>query len=537
MSASFWFHHLDPMDDISRIIIFGSLFYYVYYVEANGGFSNTANLYANVPKNWIYARYGVAQYIYNLVHWIYGDRMKMIKLISILQRCVYVSWICIICGFGSNYIYILQTFLYFILLSIRLSIIGLNHKFYCLLYLFFASCFSVKHDKLSIDYYIFPSNQAQDNNFNINSTGFGMKLALIFLVYTLFAGGISKIINNFDGTSLYCYIYRFQIAPPRNKYVFKFFKNKQYLFPFMATYSTIFELLSILTLFPNFSTTYFQRFLWTSHFISFHLIIRMIMRPNYIPQCICYLVFFTNIFKQIETENQSEIGTAKESEGLGYVLFGNAVIVILCCLLWKRIEYYPFTVIPMYSMNRAFALKQKWIDLDQFEALCAEKMSARFPGNDGCYGWSQKWFRLELVIYRNNDTRLYNLIEWLNWMKFLKKRRFFGLDNRRLFDMVFSMKDEILQLGDNDRTGDMIKIYGNYNDKCTLVTDATRAYILGLVELLQKYGVIDGSTEHDISLGLIQQSNYWKDDKAHNVSCRESFGISEEIYQAKYKRF
>eukprot|EP01084_Bolivina_argentea_P314909 545492_1 len=516
----FWFDHFEMLDWFSRVLIYSSLLYYMCIIDHLSGMLITHKRFKHTPKEWIYFNHGIMKYV-----WIFFKPFlnNMEIIIKSLVTLIIILWILIIFGVNSFIVNITVFLLFLIWLGISLSIFESDHKYYCVLYLLFAMCF----------------NTTNQNN------GFSTKLSSIFLVYTLFAGGISKMLHHFNGYSLYYFIFcRGSQRQPRNKFIYNFLKNKKHLFSLLCWFTIVFQLLSIICIFPNrFTNTIYKRFLWVLPFILFHCIIRMVMYPNYIPQSISYFVFITNIFGTNNTTDDI-INTNND----WYIAIGNCILLILILVIVFRIEWYPFTVIPMYSYDRSFLSEQhpNVLNKNVFRKLTEQK-TYLYPGYDPVYHWNAEWFKFELIMYKNNDIdKIYNLIEWINWFSYLnkKKNQYFqrGLARRRLFDCVFSLKSDLLSclVKDKDK---YLTIYNRkecYNKHNKYFDDEqyknVQCYVFGLISLLKKCNIIDLKSSYQLRIGFVENEEYWNDRKKHNEICRKSFGIDDKLYKQKYKR-
>eukprot|EP01084_Bolivina_argentea_P314910 545497_1 len=456
----FWFDHFEMLDWFSRVLIYSSLLYYMCIIDHLSGMLITHKRFKHTPKEWIYFNHGIMKYV-----WIFFKPFlnNMEIIIKSLVTLIIILWILIIFGVNSFIVNITVFLLFLIWLGISLSIFESDHKYYCVLYLLFAMCF----------------NTTNQNN------GFSTKLSSIFLVYTLFAGGISKMLHHFNGYSLYYFIFcRGSQRQPR-----------------------------------------------------------MVMYPNYIPQSISYFVFITNIFGTNNTTDDI-INTNND----WYIAIGNCILLILILVIVFRIEWYPFTVIPMYSYDRSFLSEQhpNVLNKNVFRKLTEQK-TYLYPGYDPVYHWNAEWFKFELIMYKNNDIdKIYNLIEWINWFSYLnkKKNQYFqrGLARRRLFDCVFSLKSDLLSclVKDKDK---YLTIYNRkecYNKHNKYFDDEqyknVQCYVFGLISLLKKCNIIDLKSSYQLRIGFVENEEYWNDRKKHNEICRKSFGIDDKLYKQKYKR-
>ena len=182
-------------------------------------------------------------------------------------------------------------------------------------------------------------------------SAFSSKFILSIAFYTLFAAGIAKIrfggFNWLNPSTLSFYICdqthldQLSFSYLRQK-LRSFISNFPILITLMATFAIIFEISIILCLFKTNLQFYFVIFAWL-----FHLSIAILMIPNYIPQCICYLV-------AIGPQNSNIEITISDLSQFDIIILTITMIIISgyigsMVFIW---EVFPFTNVPMFSRSR-----------------------------------------------------------------------------------------------------------------------------------------------------------------------------------------
>ena len=235
---------------------------------------------------------------------------------------------------------------------------------YCLFGLAFTDCrISLSVDKFlmeKISYYPFPIS----NEKSIFASGFGIKFCLVACIFSLFMAGVEKLLNGgwkwMNGHTLKFNIYH------KNKLSYFISHSHPLFLCFLSVSAIVFELAAIFTLFSD-----WIRVPYFLVAVSFHVVVWFVMLPNFTVQCLCYLIItwgsFLNLIHYFfpssslsfpnSSENlfYSEVNEENASYYFGYLLashFMNFYILFSMFVMFLKIEYFPITCYPMYSLYR-----------------------------------------------------------------------------------------------------------------------------------------------------------------------------------------
>ena len=239
---SFWCPNKEYLDDWTRIILFGSLFLYLKNVYRPSSIIDSVHVYYRfVPSKWIYTNDNnsiIMRYVFYCIFKLCDIlKVEVYQIVRILEIICKLFWIFVIFGFMTVYSLIIMTLCVFVLYGLTISIKGMQHSKHTMIATFFALIFSsIKPGVLSVDYYI--------SNVEYNPNGFGLKLAQVFLVYSLASAGFIKLrlsgIQWLTGKTLFYFMHYgnvkklYDISPLFTKY--------KILFPTAAISSIIFEI-------------------------------------------------------------------------------------------------------------------------------------------------------------------------------------------------------------------------------------------------------------------------------------------------------
>jgi len=224
------------------------------------------------------------------------------------------------------------------------------------------------------------------------NSGFARKLIAMAAVSTLFGGGIAKIVNGgfrwTDGHSMQFYV---TSSSGHWKWLKKMLSEHLIFCQLLAIGTIIFEFGSIVALFSQQlrPMVYFSA-------AGLHLGIWLTMWPDYTPQTLCYALGMSWGESFLSTGANITDWTVQLSLVFG-VLFAACLLVV--CIF--RIEHWPFTGVPMYSMYRGTDFSQGYIkDIVQAQYLAAEFIKSGYPQ---VHGWSKEWITLR-VTNRSRET-------------------------------------------------------------------------------------------------------------------------------------
>jgi len=320
-----------------------------------------------------------------------------------------ISWICCIIGFGGILTRLLTGLLVFILLTMNTGIgkTGVSHRWYVPTWTL-LSLILIKNKRLSIDYLI---NEYVDGRYNVElnysifDSGFASKLIQCVSLYTLFAGGISKLRHS--GIE---WIYPSNLAfhlsdPSLETYgIFPLFRHKirqlvlkyDFILLLMSTSSLFIELISIVGIFIE-ST----RVPIVIGACLFHFGIWFLLSPNFVPQCLCYLML-------IGGQHSSRCVIVNVCL-FDMIIISVGVMIVVGHVFSLIIEYegWPLTSIPMFSLDRSEFTHEYILDENQFERMIKNEFSLLNGitiGGEDQFSEGPMWIR----ITKNEETR--NLI-------------------------------------------------------------------------------------------------------------------------------
>jgi len=136
--------------------------------------------------------------------------------------------------------------------------------------------------------------------------------------------------------------------------------------------------------------------------VGFHVGIKLVMAPQFFPQCVCYILM-VNWSDYNQTIYQLRISHITSTISPFFIFLTVLLFLILTIIYiivnFGKIDYYPFTSIPMYSMYRGGYPRMTIKDKQQLNVLVDEFMKNRyhFP-----LSWNKTWF--PFLITDNHST-------------------------------------------------------------------------------------------------------------------------------------
>ncbi|CAF4098026.1 unnamed protein product, partial [Rotaria sp. Silwood1] len=255
--------------------------------------------------------------------------------------------------------------------------IGVSHRWHVPKWTLLALIFT-KLKIYSIDYLI---NRYIDDHYNLEPnyiifvSGFSSKFVQCVSLYTLFAGGISKLRNSglswihpgnlafhFSDPSANSITTLKTIRIMARTYVLQ----HQIFLSLTPAIALILELTVVLAIFLP--STRLPIFLLAN---LFHIVIWLLLLPNYFTQCICYLMII----------DRPSSYTIMNVENLVHIHFFDKLIICIGVFIISGYVYslifqyegWPFTSIPMYSFQRCQFTHEYIIDENQFFQLAYEE--------------------------------------------------------------------------------------------------------------------------------------------------------------------
>ena len=324
-------------------------------------------------------------------------------------RFAKLSWFCCIIGFGGVVSRLITGILIFILSGTLSGInkIGVSHRWHVPMWTLLALIFT-KFKSCSVDHLI---HQYIDHHYNVEPTnilfdsGLTSKFVQCISLYTLFAGGISKLRNGgltwvLPGNLMYHLSDPFMESITfcqtiRNRSRCWILKHRKIIL-FMSIFALLFELVSIVAVF--FSSTRSTIFILAN---LFHLGIWFFLLPNYFPQCVCYLTLIDiPFFATYPCQDDKMILITYVDKFIicivMMIIFGYTYSLIF------QYEGWPFTSIPMYSFDRRHYRHEYILDEKQFIQLCQDEyplMNGFCTGGEDQFSEGNRWIR----ITKNDD--------------------------------------------------------------------------------------------------------------------------------------
>ncbi len=298
-----------------------------------------------------------------------GTRSGLATALSLLEWPLTAVWFCAALGLGGR-LPLMMTGLgvaFFVACS-KCCAAPVNHTWDFPMLSLLAVGFLCRPGRWSLDHAIatrfprWPFTPSEAHSADLS--GYARKLVLLFLVYSLFAAGVTKMRTGglawMDGQSLHYYLSssgvpRTPLGPPLLAFLLEHPKAVTGL----SVWTIVLELGSL-------SALILARLRWPLILSAwgFHLAVFLLMLPKYWPQMACYLMVADwTVFTAAQRPQlmASLAGwrapmRANAAEPLprpgvrGAVVFSSSVIcVLLLGTLWAQREWFPLSHVPMYS--------------------------------------------------------------------------------------------------------------------------------------------------------------------------------------------
>ena len=272
-----------------------------------------------------------------------------------------------------------------------------SHGWYVPVYALVFLCLSKSDGDFSLDALIhkkwsfWPSGTACPSA--LGASGLARKLVLLVAVHTLFAGGVSKLLEGgwqwMDGHTLQSYISLTSEClgtQPRQPMVANVILASQSLAVFCSMAAMVLELASPVALFSARA-----RNVVVAGALAFHLMIYLVMAPRFLEQSWCYLLlvdwekllgharrFYTSIPRFFKNSPSSTSYCPQSQSAWMASLASTAFAAVLLFTAFRGIESWPFTCVPMYSSYvgpaRVSNVPRKFFESsDGLHALASEK--------------------------------------------------------------------------------------------------------------------------------------------------------------------
>ncbi|CAF3593121.1 unnamed protein product [Rotaria socialis] len=322
------------------------------------------------------------------------------EYLKIIIRIAKISWICCIVGLGGFITRSITGISVFILSTSIIGIgkIGVRHRWHVPTWTLLALIFT-KFKTNSVDHlittYINSRYNAEPNQIIFDS-GFSSKFIQCISLYTLFAAGISKLRNSgiqwiLPGTLTFYLsdptLDNFTVMSKFRKDLRRLILQYPLIIIMISGSSLIFELISIFALFFPSIRLIIVIFAW-----AFHFGILLLLSPNYLPQCVCYLMIIdipchTKIYQTNMNINYVDIFVIVTAI---MIIVGYLLSLIYCYEGW------PFTSVPMYALDRRQFTHDYLIDENQLNYLGNELhlLNGISVGCNDQFSFGETWIRI-----------------------------------------------------------------------------------------------------------------------------------------------
>ena len=345
--------------------------------------------------------------------WLTWQRVRWIR--GVMVGC----WVLCVVGGGGWVARVVCGVCMFVLHGVVSGCIGTSHRWYVPVYTMLALMVADGNYSYSLDNWLharYPHLWPFHSTFDSSSflyTGFARKLILMSSIATLFYGGITKILNGgwkwLNGRSLAYYVSSEENG--RSALLKKLMHTQPILSFFLAVSSIVLECGAVVALWDP-----WLRPIILANAAAFHFGIWLTMWPNYAPQTFCYGLgtrwwwedephYHSPIPRAMEHSRQPmwELLLSSDNHSLPAYLTSSVFISSWCAMLLAvfltfitlfRIEYWPFTGIPMYSFYRDNSFSYRFLrDEQQAQGVAIEHMQSGYPN---ALAWSNLWIILRL---------------------------------------------------------------------------------------------------------------------------------------------
>ncbi len=313
-------------------------------------------------------------------------------VLTVIVRITVVVWVAAALGFLQPVTGILTCLGFAFLHSTNAGALGANHSTHSALYALICLSFSVSYgfslDGLLAEHAGWPLLVSTGSPFE---SGFAPLLLLIFLAYTLFSGGVSKLRNGglrwFNGRALRYYLEQ-SASAARWPWLSRQAVARPGLCRLMATGAVLVELSAVLAIVVS-PLRMPLILVWA----GLHISILLVMMPAYWVQMWCYLALLDWPWITHALGGPKQPATVFATSGAGPVVFtvvGLGACLTLVLVLLLSSEEWPFTAVPMYSNG----IPAEEIPLPAPTELRARAIRARRRRHNA---WERAWVSDEVM--------------------------------------------------------------------------------------------------------------------------------------------
>jgi hypothetical protein len=309
-----------------------------------------------------------------------------------VRASLVVAWLACLVGFGGRWAALVVAVSAWFLHGAMAGALGTNHRWVVPLGVLAAAPLVDLNASWSLDSWLAPVISGypfSPGSAGALPSGFLRQFAMVIAVYTLVAGGLSKLrlggLRWLDGESLRYFVSRPRVgAWPRLK---RFLHAHPLACRGLAVATVALELGTVTALFvPGLRAPALVAA------ALFHLGIWLTMNPNYLPQTWCYALAAGGATTAVVVD-RSTLGTWSL-----IALHASSLLAVgLVWAAWRGIERWPLTCVPMYAFYRGPA--ERWShdaihDASQAARLGQEFVNSRLPYP---LAWGEGWIRLQVV--------------------------------------------------------------------------------------------------------------------------------------------
>jgi hypothetical protein len=234
---------------------------------------------------------------------------------------------------------------------------------------------------------------------SVSASGFSRKLVTLAVVYTLFAGGVAKLMEGgwrwADGTSLQFYVGATpELYGQPARFGFLASALAPYLWPFtlMSVATLLFELGSPLALFSR-----RLRHVIAAGSLVFHAGIYALMLPNFAAQAWCCILIVD--WPAVRGAFATSRSTIVNGRAVAAAVSATALALLSLGVIVARVEEWPLTNVPMYSSRVSESTvsgvpRRDFASLDGLARLSELDQKGQLP-------WASRWLfwpRLDVVL-------------------------------------------------------------------------------------------------------------------------------------------
>lgn len=300
------------------------------------------------------------------VRWSGMDRWNAETILLIRNICIF-SWVLAAIGLCTQPAKIATAACIVPLHALSIGIHN-SHGWYVPVYALVFLCLSRSDSDFSLDAIIrkkwtsWPGEAPSPSS--LGATGLARKLVLLVAVHTLFAGGVSKLLEGgwqwMDGHTLQSYIsltWECLGTQPRLPWVADAILSSMSLAVFCSVAAVIVELASLAALFSGRA-----RNIVVAGALAFHLVIYLVMAPRFVEQSWCYLLlvdwgrlgdrarrFLGSIPRSVTPSAARRPSWTAPHAALMASVASTAFSVVLLFTVFRGVESWPLTCVPMYS--------------------------------------------------------------------------------------------------------------------------------------------------------------------------------------------